>query len=250
MGAKTMSIGRASETIPSAGLAGLPPLVAGPAELAITDAALAAGHALFAQPCLFALGVVAMTGLPAADRPEIAFAGRSNVGKSSLINALTGHKGLARTSNTPGRTRELNFFTIGTALHLVDMPGYGYAQVSKREVEGWNALIMAYLKGRTTLTRVFLLIDARHGIKANDRETMGVMDQAALIYQVVLTKADKLKRGELAATMTATQAIIGKHAAAFPQVLATSAEKGWGIAELRGVIAQLTGVVPDHVTHD
>ena len=165
-----------------------------------TAADLRRGETLFKGPCTFVKGVVAIDGLPNDGKPEIAFAGRSNVGKSSLINALTGRTSLARVSVTPGRTRELNFFTLGKdeALYLVDMPGYGYAKASKAQVKGWTRLIRDYLRGRRELKRVFLLIDARHGLKDNDRETMTLMDEAAISYQAVLTKADKPKAAELA----------------------------------------------------
>ena len=166
-----------------------------------TAADLRRGEALFKAPSTFVKGVVAIDGLPQDGRPEVAFAGRSNVGKSSLINALTGQKSLARVSVTPGRTRELNFFTLGKddAFYLVDMPGYGYARAPKAEVKGWTRLIQDYLKGRRELKRVFLLIDARHGLKESDREIMTLMDEAAVSYQGVLTKADKPKAGDLAA---------------------------------------------------
>lgn len=206
---------------------------------------LAHGQALFRIPCEFVLGVVAIDGLPNDRRPEIAFAGRSNVGKSSLINALTGRKTLARVSVTPGRTRELNFFTLGAftpeggGAYLVDMPGYGYAKVSRSAVKGWTRLIEDYLKGRRELKRVFVLIDARHGLKANDLETMKLMDEAAASYQGVLTKADKPKQSELEAVIAKTQAALAKHPAAHPQLLVTSAREGAGIPELRATIAAL-----------
>lgn len=214
---------------------------------------LARGQALFRTPCDFVLGAVAVDGLPQDGRPEIAFAGRSNVGKSSLINALTGRKTLARVSVTPGRTRELNFFTLGAkgahgtgGAYLVDMPGYGYAKVSRSAVKGWTQLIEDYLRGRRELKRVFLLIDARHGLKANDRETMKLMDEAAVSYQGVLTKSDKPKKTELDAVIAKTQAELAKRPAAFPQLLVTSAREGLGIPELRATIAGLmsNGVEP------
>ena len=207
---------------------------------------LAWGQALFRTPCDFILGAVAVDGLPQDGRPEIAFAGRSNVGKSSLINALTGRKTLARVSVTPGRTRELNFFTLGpeSELYLVDMPGYGYARAPKSEVKGWTQLIRDYLRGRRQLKRVFLLIDARHGLKANDRDTMKLMDEAAVSYQGVLTKADKPKQTELEAVIEKTEAELAKHPAAFPHLLVTSAKEGLGIPELRATIA---GLVPNGV---
>jgi GTP-binding protein len=181
--------------------------------------------------------------LPNDGTPEIAFAGRSNVGKSSLINALTGRTSLARVSVTPGRTRELNFFTLGkdAALYLVDMPGYGYAKASKAQVKGWTRLIGEYLKGRRELKRVFLLIDARHGIKPNDEETMKLLDEAAVSYQAVLTKADKPKASEVAAVQAKIASALAKHPAAYPQLITTSARLGSGIPELRAAIAALAG---------
>ena len=171
----------------------------------------------------------------------MAFAGRSNVGKSSLINALTGRKGLARTSSTPGRTQMLNFFGApDTDLTIVDMPGYGYAQAPKELVDAWTALVFAYLRGRPTLRRVFLLIDSRHGIKANDLEAMALLDKAAVIYQVVLTKSDKIKPGQLDRLMEETAKTLSKRPAAFPEILATSSEKGKGLDELRAEIFRLT----------
>lgn len=207
---------------------------------------LARGETLFKTPCEFVRGVTAIDGLPDDGRPEIAFAGRSNVGKSSLINALTGRRTLARVSVTPGRTRELNFFTLGAkgpddpgGAYLVDMPGYGYAKVSKSAVKGWTRLIEDYLKGRRELKRVFLLIDARHGLKANDRDTMKLMDESAVSYQGVLTKSDKPKQSELDAVIANTEAELAKHPAAYPQLLVTSAREGLGIPELRATIADL-----------
>jgi GTP-binding protein len=171
----------------------------------------------------------------------VAFAGRSNVGKSSLINALVGRTSLARVSVTPGRTRELNFFTLGkdAPLYLVDMPGYGYARAAKSEIKGWTRLIGDYLKGRSELKRVFLLIDARHGIKPNDTETMKLLDETAVSYRVVLTKADKPKASELQAVTSKVTAMLAKHPAAYPQILTTSARMGSGIPELRTAIASL-----------
>jgi GTP-binding protein len=208
---------------------------------------MARGEALFKGPCMFVKGVTSIETLPDDGRPEVAFAGRSNVGKSSLINALTGRKTLARVSVTPGRTREINFFTLGPegALYLVDMPGYGYAKAPKSAVKGWTRLICDYLKGRRELKRVFLLIDARHGIKPNDRDTMKLMDEAAVSYQAVLAKADKPKQSELEAVIAKTEAELAKHPAAYPQVLVTSARTGSGIPELRTAVALLApnGVV-------
>jgi GTP-binding protein len=206
-----------------------------------TKAEIAKGKTLFKTPCTFVKGVVSLDGLPKDGTPEIAFAGRSNVGKSSLINALTGRTSLARVSVTPGRTRELNFFTLGKdrALYLVDMPGYGYARAAKSQFKGWTRLIGDYLKGRRELKRVFLLIDARHGIKPNDRETMKLLDEAAVSYQVVLTKADKPKAAELAAVTSKVTEELAKHPAAYPQILTSSARMGSGIEELRAAIARL-----------
>jgi GTP-binding protein len=213
-----------------------------------TAADLRRGETLFKGPCTFVKGVVAIDGLPQDGKPEIAFAGRSNVGKSSLINALTGRTSLARVSVTPGRTRELNFFTLGKndAFYLVDMPGYGYARASKAEVKGWTRLIQDYLKGRRELKRVFLLIDARHGLKESDREIMTLMDEAAVSYQGVLTKADKPKAAELAAIEAKVAAELAKRPAAYPQLIATSARTRAAIPELRAAIAALApnAVVP------
>lgn len=207
------------------------------------DAAIAAGEALFRGGCDFIKGVVRIDGLPLDGRPEVAFAGRSNVGKSSLINALTGRKALARVSVTPGRTRELNFFSLGKdgQLYLVDMPGYGYAKAAKAQVKGWNRLIEDYLKGRQQLRRLFLLVDSRHGLKPTDRETMALMDEAAVSYQAVLTKSDKPKSDELKKVLDGVAAELAKHPAAYPDVLVTSAREGYGLADLRGAIAAFAG---------
>jgi GTP-binding protein len=203
------------------------------------DAAdLAWTEQLFRLPCAFVKGVVSVGGLPDEALPEVAFAGRSNVGKSSLLNALIAQGPLARTSNTPGRTRELNYFRMGDALHIVDMPGYGYARASKSLVKDWQHLVQDYLRGRTQLTRVFLLIDSRHGVKPNDREAMVLMDKSAVSYQLVLTKTDKLKTSELEKVFAATLVDVGKHAAAYPELIATSAEKKTGIADLRAAVAR------------
>lgn len=194
---------------------------------------------LFAGPIVFLKGVVRIDGLPVDPLPEVAFAGRSNVGKSSLLNALTGRKALARTSNTPGRTRELNYFRVGDALHIVDMPGYGYAKAPKAQVQGWNTLISDYLRGRPQLKRVFLLIDSRHGIKQTDENALALMDEAAVSYQIVLTKIDKISAAQLDRVREATAARLSKHPAAHPELIATSSEKRVGISDLRAAVAGL-----------
>lgn len=201
---------------------------------------VAAGEALFARQWHFLKSVPALEYLPDADRPEIAFAGRSNVGKSSLINVLLRQKGLARTSNTPGRTQELNFFLAsGVRLYFVDMPGYGFAKAPKEKVDAWTRLTRSYLRGRPTLSRVLLLIDCRHGVKPPDRDTMRLLDEAAVTYQVVLTKSDKVNARQLARVLEQTAAALEQHPAAYPHVLATSVETGQGIAALRAAIAGL-----------
>lgn len=219
-----------------------------PEENAQIASALDRGHWLFAQPCTFVKGVVKLDGLPNDALPEIAFAGRSNVGKSSLVNAMTGRKTLARTSNTPGRTQEINYFTVGQpdreGLFLVDLPGYGYARESKDRIATWTDLVMTYLQGRATLRRVLLLIDARHGIKKNDEEVMEMLDKAAVSYLIVLTKADKLKKGEIEKRLETTKGQLRKHVAAFPEIAVTSSEKGTGIPELRAHIAELAELEP------
>jgi GTP-binding protein len=211
-----------------------------PFPLAAPDAAsLETGRRLFAGPTDFLMGVVAMDRLPPADRREVCFAGRSNVGKSSLINALTGRKGLARASNTPGRTQELNFFTLGDSHYLVDLPGYGFANAPKKVVESWQRLLRAYLSGRTTLRRAFVLIDTRHGVKPVDEEIMTLLDKSAVTFQIVMTKADKVKADERDAVLEQVRDAARRHPAAYPELVLTSSEKGQGIDELRAIIATL-----------
>jgi GTP-binding protein len=187
----------------------------------------------------FLKGVVAMDGLPEGDRLEVCFAGRSNVGKSSLINALTGRKGLARASNTPGRTQEINFFTLTDSHYLVDLPGYGYANAPLAVVEKWQRLLKRYLSGRVNLRRAFVLIDTRHGVKAVDEEIMSLLDSAAVTFQVVMTKADKVKDKEREKILNQVREKLSKHPAAYPEMVLTSSEKGDGIATLRAIIAGL-----------
>lgn len=202
------------------------------------DAALQeAGRLLFAGPVDFTKGVVAMDGLPPADRLEFCLAGRSNVGKSSLINALTGRKGLARTSNTPGRTQEINYFDLGGRLWMVDLPGYGFAEAPVAVVRKWQDLLKAYLSGRPTLRRAFVLIDSRHGIKPVDHEIMDLLDRAAVTFQVVLTKSDKIGARAMDQTLAQVRTALARHPAAFPELLVTSSETGQGIAALRALIA-------------
>jgi GTP-binding protein len=196
------------------------------------------GKWLFAQDCDFLRGVPSLVDLPDFGQPEVAFAGRSNVGKSSLINALTGRSTLARVSNTPGRTQQLNFFSLGNRLVLVDMPGYGYAKASKSAIAQWNTLIQLYLKGRTTLARVYVLVDSRHGLKENDLEMMRMLDVAAVSYRIVLTKVDKVSTTALQELQKEIEHLIKVHPAAFPQISLTSSEKKLGIAQLRAEIAQ------------
>jgi len=200
------------------------------------------GRMLFAGRAEFLLGVVALEHLPPADRVEISFAGRSNVGKSSLLNALTNQKGLARTSNTPGRTQEVNFFTLGDAgrrLYLSDLPGYGYAKVSRSLVRDWTRLLKSYLQGRPNLRRAFVLVDSRHGLKDSDRDIMKMMDDCAVSYQIILTKVDKLKKSEQEKMVERTKAEIAKNVAAHPDIIVTSAVRNDGIADLRATIADL-----------
>ncbi|PPD00666.1 MAG: YihA family ribosome biogenesis GTP-binding protein [Hyphomicrobium sp.] len=206
----------------------------------LTAEEIEAGRRLFTLAWTFARGSPDLNHLPPDDRPEIAFAGRSNVGKSTLINALVGQTHLARASNTPGRTQELNFFTLpDERLFIVDMPGYGYAEAPKGKVAAWNRVLRGYLSGRRTLLRVFVLIDARHGIKEADAGILKLLDTAAVSYQAVLTKGDKISRTALEKVTAETRAELSKHPAAYPEILVTSAEKGMGIEELRASIVRL-----------
>ena len=201
------------------------------------EAAVERGRLLFAGPVEFLKGVVAMSGLPPADRAEVCFAGRSNVGKSSLINALTGRKSLARASNTPGRTQEVNFFTLGDSHFIVDLPGYGFAEAPLAVVAKWQALLKDYLQGRPTLRRTFVLIDARHGVKAVDEEILQLLDRSAVAFQAVLTKADKISARDRALVLEQVRAALRKHPAAYPELVVTSSETGEGIATLRAIVA-------------
>ena len=203
-----------------------------------SDAEAETGRKLFAGQSEFLKGVVAMDGLPPADRLEVCFAGRSNVGKSTLINALTGRKALARTSNTPGRTQEINFFTLSD-IYLVDLPGYGYAKAPVAIVQKWQRLLKAYLQGRATLRRVFLLIDSRHGAKAVDEEIMALLDTAAVTFQVILTKVDKPKGNDIDEAVERLKLVLAKHPAAYPEIILTSSAKSFGLDTLRATIAAI-----------
>jgi len=201
-----------------------------------TTEELQAADKLFGRPCTFVLGVAKLEQLPISLMNEIAFAGRSNVGKSSIINAVTNQNGLAKTSNTPGRTQQINFFNLDDKIHLVDLPGYGFAKAPEKIVKQWQKLIFTYLQGRANLKRVFLLIDSRHGIKKVDLEVMEMLDKAAVTYQIVLTKTDKINANELEKVLENAKLEIKKHAAAYTKPLVTSSEKGFGISELRAEI--------------
>ncbi len=204
-----------------------------------TRGEMEAGRALFAADWQFAWAARSMETLPKMTGIEIAFAGRSNVGKSSLINALTNRKALARTSNTPGRTQEIIFFESGGDLRIADMPGYGYAEAPKEKVKAWTALIHSYLRGRSNLARVYMLVDSRHGLKSADIETLDLLGQAAVSHQIVLTKCDQPKAAELEVRITEIEAVTRKRAAVFPGILTTSSREGAGIPELRAAIARL-----------
>ena len=210
-------------------------------EVSAEEAALLEeGRLLFAKECRFVMGMARLDQMPASTMVEVAFAGRSNVGKSSLINALTGRNTLARASNTPGRTQQINFFDLDGRLMLVDLPGYGYAQAPKGDVEKWTQLVNDYLRGRPVLRRACVLIDSRHGLKETDREVMTMLDKAAVPYQIVFTKIDKIKASELESVISMTDAEIKKRPAAYPIMIATSSEKGIGIPELRASLTALT----------
>ncbi len=220
---------------------GQPGQVTEPAE-AVDPELIEAGRLLFARECAFVAGATSTEVMPPARLPELAFAGRSNVGKSSLVNALTGRQTLARTSKAPGRTQQLNFFSLDDRLMLVDMPGYGFARVGKKQVQGWTGLIKLYLRGRPKLRRVLVLVDSRHGLKDSDRETMTLLDEAAVSFQIVLTKVDKLAPGELEVQIARIAKEAARHVAAHPDVMPTSAQTGQGIPELRAALAALAGL--------
>ncbi len=217
-------------------------MTAAPADPVFDAEALERARVLFAHEVTFLMGAVQMSGLPDPDLPEVAFAGRSNVGKSSLINAVAGRLHLARASNEPGRTREVNFFVADGQLRLVDLPGYGFARAGKKDVRKFQNLGRDYLRGRPNLKRAYLLIDARHGLKSVDTEALDAFDLAAVSYQIILTKADKLKAAEVEKVVAKTLAAVAKRPAAFPRVLATSSEKGTGIPELRAEILQACAI--------
>lgn len=204
-----------------------------------TEQQIKEANALFAKDCSFVLGVAKLEQLPITNIPEVAFAGRSNVGKSSLINAVTNKKGLAKTSNTPGRTQQLNYFSLQNKIHIVDLPGYGYAQAPESMVKQWQKVIFAYLQGRVNLKRVLLLIDSRHGLKKTDTEVMEMLDKAAVTYQIVLTKTDKVSSSALSKIKNEIEKEIANHAAAYTRIISTSSEKKYGIEDVRAEIYSL-----------
>ena len=205
----------------------------------LSKEALEEGRRLFVGENTFLKGVVAIEGLPSPNRTEICFAGRSNVGKSSLLNAVTGRKALARTSNTPGRTQEINFFSIGEKFYLVDLPGYGFAEAPLAVVKKWQNLLKLYLSGRQTLRRAFVLIDARHGIKKVDHEILSALDKSAVTFQIVLTKTDKIKSPDFSTLIKSVSDDLSFHSAAYPEIIITSSNSGLGIPDLRSAIASL-----------
>jgi GTP-binding protein len=207
-----------------------------------SDEVIETARKLFSRHCEFVIGAASLDAIPATHLPEVAFIGRSNVGKSSLINALTHRKALARTSQTPGRTRQLNFFDLDGQCLLVDLPGYGYAKASKREVKGFNQLIRDYLRGRVLLKRAFVLIDARHGLKENDIEMMRFLDDLAVVYQIVLTKCDKVTEKAMPALLSSVEAALRRHPAGLAAILTTSSETGFGVAELRVEAMRAMGI--------
>ena len=209
------------------------------APIDFTEQQIKEANALFAKDCSFVLGVAKLEQLPITNIPEVAFAGRSNVGKSSLINAVTNKKGLAKTSNTPGRTQQLNYFSLQNKIHIVDLPGYGYAQAPESMVKQWQKVIFAYLQGRVNLKRVFLLIDSRHGLKKTDTEVMEMLDKAAVTYQIVLTKTDKVSSSALSKIKNEIEKEIANHAAAYTRIISTSSEKKYGIEDVRAEIYSL-----------
>ena len=206
---------------------------------ALHDVQVEAGRLLFSKNCTFLIGCAYLEQLPAHDKVEVAFAGRSNVGKSSLINSLTHRRDLARSSATPGRTQQINFFNLNDTVYLVDLPGYGYAKAPEKQVNQWNNLVFTYLKGRPTLRRVFLLVDSRHGVTKKDEEVMTMLDKAAVVFQVVMTKSDKVNKTELAKNIRNVEMVMKKHTAAYPELIVTSSQKNIGVEEVQAQIATM-----------